>query len=794
MGMKWKKTISLLMLAVLLITGLSGCGGEENKEEAGNQQGSVTKSDGGGTADSGGDSGEPAAMGRYVEKITDLSDMIQGYQNHIFQLSDGRLVITDQYGENGSIVSEDNGATWEIQNWEQVIRLNKEKTYISDMAVGPDGTRYIIYDVNKDEDETDNRLMIIKPDGTETTVEVPVINKEAEYYIRRIWISENNRVFATSLGMNIYEVKEDGSSELFLTMPEGYYRPELIKFQGNLMIIDGYGYDSFLIYDMEKKEYLEEDEVLAEFLTGNYQDRDTNGGSWFDLYFFPGEEGVIYLAGEKGMHRHVIGGSAIEQIVDKNLSAFNNPANCILGAVFLENNEFLVLFNEGKLIRYVYDPDIPTVPTERLKAYSLKEDDMLRQAITLYQSENPDVYVEYEVGMEEGSAVTREDALKSLNTKIMAGNGPDVLVLDNMPADSYIDKGLLLDLSPILSEFTGEDALFTNLVEAFRKDGGIYMMPCQVEIPILAGREKYLSGTEDLKSVADAVEKLREDNPEKSLIDTGSARGIMKIFAMASAPAWKNQDGEMDWQAVSDFLVQTKRIYDAQMEGLPESEIERHARLNEAYMQDEGLPREDTRYFRSGANPLSMVEGTQQLLCGTVDYAYLYSELTSLPRVQGLEDVITVPMSGQSRNVFYPHTLAGINAASENMERAEDFFRLMFGKENQSSTFWGFPVNRTAFEKGFVIDTSDVEEDGIYGIISFSDGEGRYAELNIYWAEDSEIDVLRGWMEKAETPYIEDRVLEDVVYEEGAKYLEGSVNLKEAVDAIEEKAALYMAE
>ena len=45
-----------------------------------------------------------------------------------------------------------------------------------------------------------------------------------------------------------------------------------------------------------------------------------------------------------------------------------------------------------------------------------------------------------------------------------------------------------------------------------------------------------------------------------------------------------------------------------------------------------------------------------------------------------------------------------------------------------------------------------------------------------------------------DTPYIEDTMLEDTVYEEGTKYMEGSQSLEEAVAAIEERVALYMAE
>ena len=39
------------------------------------------------------------------------------------------------------------------------------------------------------------------------------------------------------------------------------------------------------------------------------------------------------------------------------------------------------------------------------------------------------------------NGLTAEDAVKALNTEIMAGKGPDVLYLDGLPAGSLLIKG-----------------------------------------------------------------------------------------------------------------------------------------------------------------------------------------------------------------------------------------------------------------------------------------------------------------------------------------------------------------
>ncbi len=804
MGKKIRKWMAFLMLFFMVSMMVSGCVSMKESEN------NATEGQTANSADSVNPEGsdENIAMGRYVEETTDLSDKISGYNSRIYKLSDGKLIITDEYGD--FIKSEDNGVTWESYQQEWLTQLLENETYILSLALGSDGTVYVVHAIDKNEalqeedalnediqeedteEEGDpfslySKLMIVKPDGTKQFVETPVKDK----YIKDVWVSDEGRAFITLYDEPIYEVLEDGTCEKFLDI-EGT-SPELIQFQGNLMIIDGYGYDGYLIYDMEKKTYIE-DEVLADFINENYKNRDSNGGSWFDLYFFPEKEDVLYLAGKKGLYRHVIGGSAIEQVIDGSLSTFNNPAMNIMGMISLDNNEFLALFSGGKLVRFTYDPNVPTVPSEKLKVYSLKENDLIRQAVSLYQAKNPEVFVEYEVGMEESSSITREDALKNLNTKIMAGNGPDVLVLDHLPMDSYIDKGFLNDLSSVIKEMSGEEALFENIVSSFEKDGKIYAIPSEISLPAVYGKEEYISQMKDLKSMADMVEKMREDYPEKNLLELCSEKAIMKMFAMASASSWKTENGGIDSEKISDFLMQTKRMYDAQMEGLPDEDIEQWNSVNDYYIQDYGIEREDTEYFRWGLDLIRYIGGSSVFESGTIFYADGYAYMISASKIENFEDGMIIQMPGQSENVFCPKTMAGISTASKNISQAEDFLKFLLGKENQSTTFTGFPVNRAAFEEGFIIDEAKVDENGVYSSLASSDGEGHYVEMNLYWPDEEQVSAFRKWVESVDCPYIEDSILEDAVYEEGTKYMQGGQSLEEAVSAIKEAVELYMAE
>lgn len=808
------RSITAVLLAVSMLPVLvCGCG-------SGTQAGNAGELGLDGSAGEGQNSSRTSeAMGRYVEETIDLSEKLSGNGNALYQLSNGNLIISDKTWD---FLKTGDGINWLTDRRGWRTEMIENGIYVMSLAVGADNTVGVIYqadaraetvteaetdqtdsaaeyakeeitaeDIAEDEDGTvvlNPRMLLIKPDNTEIPIDIALTEEDA--YINQVYIADNGRIFVSTRGSaNLYEVMEDGSSRIFLTLEDG--TPDLIQFQDSLMVIDGYGYNGLVLYDMEQEEYIEDD-VLNEFVETNYKNRDSSSGSFYDLYFFFGEDGILYLAGEKGLYRHVIGGSAMEQIIDGELCSLGNPSYGLQGMEVLADNEFLALFAGGKVIHYTYNPDISTIPSEKLRVYGLQDNETIRQAINLYQTNNPDVYIQFEAGMGGDDSVTREDALKRLNTQIMAGEGPDLFVLDSMPVDSYINKGLLLDLSPVLNDLSGEAELFGNIVDAVKTNDQVYMVPCEVRLPVMMAGENDLKQVNDLKDIADMTERMREVHPGEDLLGLCSEKSIMRLFSMTCAPAWTSESGELNQDAVREFLEQTKRIYDAQMDGLSDQAIDRYLAMAEEYMVYHGVSSfEDSDYVRmSGINMMHYIGGFQQSLYGGYDY----KEIVSIQKCNGFETVPWSVMKGQSSNVFWAETLLGINAASPHTERAEDFLRVCLGKENQSYLYDSLPVNQAAFDESFVPEEGEVDSDGMWGSVVTQSEEGLRIVLVYYWPDEEQIAAYRACMEMADTAYIEDVVLEDAVYEAGISYMQDDCSLEEAVGAVQKKMAIYMAE
>ena len=70
----------------------------------------------------------------------------------------------------------------------------------------------------------------------------------------------------------------------------------------------------------------------------------------------------------------------------------------------------------------------------KLNIYMLNDNQNVRDAIACYAAVAPDVEIEIEVGVPDYDT-TVSDALKKLNTRLLSGNGPDIILMDDIQAE-----------------------------------------------------------------------------------------------------------------------------------------------------------------------------------------------------------------------------------------------------------------------------------------------------------------------------------------------------------------------
>lgn len=806
---RWKKIISLLCVSCMLLT---GCGQKEKETD--------------------GSGGSDQAMGRFVEQSLELENGF-GHVGSFLRLADGRLAVLS-LGE-GAFVSSDEGNTWQgwlTAEWESEVLYNG---YNGIGAIAPDGSVFIQYTsyeepgdaadgtggqdtgedggangqktenseegsgnaagtagaAEVDPEDTGNAAgdaqweesdlientyhVFLFPDGT--TARFPVT--ENDFYLSSCAFSPDGKLYAGN-GENIYEVNpQDGSfRQLFATAGAESF----LKFAGQKLLV--FGAWGMQVYDLEKKELDETDEVMNGFIQKIAQGSRTlvySGGKSI-LMVDVDEDGTIYLACSDGIYRHSIGGGTIEMLADGSLTTLGNVSASKYG-MLAKDNEFMILY-ENMLASYVFDPEVPAVPEKTLKVYGLEKDDSVRQAINLFQKDHQDVYVEYEEGLVENSGQTAEDAVKTLNTQILAGKGPDVILLDGLPVASYMEKGMLQDLTALADSL--KEQCFDNLLGSFQIDGKVYAVPVKVQLPLMVGDKEMLSGVSDLKGLADYVEKMRELYPEGTVTQTYMPEETLRVLAITSAPAWTDSSGNIQEDKVREFLQMALEIYETEKQGVTEQDIKEFEETNVG----SSSRNMDNFYLNTAVNALNSYVNEGAMALGQVG-AFQFGFTNVISAVRGRADLWWGPMAGQTGQVYTPTLIAGISSKAAEPELAYEFIRVLLSRQNQDQLYDDFPVNRESLENLLTIPQGS---DGEMGNMTLVRDDGTFVNMTCYYPNEEENSRLKELLGLACTPYMAGGIVEEAVIASGIRVLNGEMDVETGLSQIMETVALYLSE
>lgn len=630
----------------------------------------------------------------------------------------------------------------------------------------------------------------VLPDGTVKTVAAAL---PATDYGMMTWgmaYMEPGKVLVRTISSNQLYLLDDESGELLDTFNEedkycGYFTAS-----GGKIFIFG---DGVTTIDYASGAESTADGAIEEMLESDSDNLMVTSMNTYPVIMCSGsEEGTVYFANQEGLYRYRAGGSVIEQLADGKLNSLAKPSISLFGMMALGDGSFLLSVVDEmnpKLLHLVYDESIPTVPDTELKVYALKDNAEVQQAISMFQTRNPKYYVSLETGTSGEDAVTASDALRTLNTEIMAGNGPDVLILDGMPMDSYMEKGVLKDISGIYSELLQEDGLQENVTGIYQKDGAVYAVPSRFKVPVLVGDAETIAQIEDMDSLGSAAEQLRaEDEETASILDVMNAYWLQKIFYGVYSPTLLAEDGTLDTQVLTDYMTELKMLFDLNYYSEDEKEYRMFTEYNDPYD------------FSAYISVQDWVEGNIKLQFVNLSSGYNLADLTSTCALKEGLDYRLAPAS--QKNVFIPATIVGVSAKSSQTEGAEEFVKFMLSEAAQSvNQGGGFPVNKKALDTELFADKLAAalsEEEKIIGSAYYTtkDENGVVKEFtyDTVLPEQAEIDRFKELIDSLDTPSLTDAVMEELSAEQAGKCITGEVTVEEAVSAVSQKMNLYLAE
>ncbi|MGL4345555.1 MAG: hypothetical protein ACRCTE_10180 [Cellulosilyticaceae bacterium] len=691
------------------------------------------------------------AVGRLVENNVEVKglDDTKTYLSKIVITSNQELRLYLWDDELLMYTQDANGA-WQQEGLEWGERFKEMCTgWIEDIAMDEEDNLYIMY---AEMDEENNIQTFIAKVQDNQVGKIDVMWKSKESYIKadEMEILANGNLLISTFGnLEEYSLKTGEFVETYEEMASSIatVNDQLYALNSEEQIINVFNTENHLLERTISCEGVDE-------------------GSQITL----DNEGGIYLVSEGGIQYMNQEGSIWQLLVEGNLTSLNMPSY-YFDSIAVLNQEIYILFyqKEGGNVfkKYVYDEDIPTIPSIEVTAYTLKENNMLREAASQLQLMNPDVRVTIEVGLEDGGAVTRTDAIKTLNTKILTQQGPDIIVLDGLNAQDYIEKGALEDLSVLSQEILNEDHYLSNITGAYKVDDQIYAVPTRFSIPILGGDENVLN---QLTSIED-MKTYRKMYPDSQLLSYKTPEELIYKFYTVCAPSWMNEKHEFQEEKLQSFLEAIKSLA---YEGEPRS-IE--------------FPQTKEYFMMGGFNELDAVDvahkqiSIQPILPLTI-YDFLVN--ASANELRGNGNFIALP--GQVEGVFEPYCTLAINSRSEQKELAQQMIQIALSEDVQNKdTGCGYPVNKTAFQNW--INGSSFNQEASYTM-----GNGSGQKLSVQWGYESELASFYDMCQGVIVPSHLDEDLLDIVLEGSRGYFEGTISIDETMKNIKQRVTIYLAE
>ena len=291
---------------------------------------------------------------------------------------------------------------------------------------------------------------------------------------------------------------------------------------------------------------------------------------------------------------------------------------------------------------------------KRLEVYTLQQDEDVQKLVDHYQKENPGVQVDVTVGIEENGSKTLDDAIKKLNAGMMGGDGPDILFLDGLNVDAYVENHMLMRLDEDIEELHTESN-FENIIDTYEWNGELYAVPVRFGLPII------LSPHDDIvnaKTGTVFVNKMGEHQIEIGEYDfANDVRFYYQTFVDDKA-----DHGTIDRKDVQEFLKNVKRMYD-----LEESQ-------DNVHLSQLMLPPQQT------GGMIGSLLGSSSL---ELDYIWQPQEVQM---VQQLKDSTYGIVTSNQGTYYIPRMIVGISAATKQENECREFVSYLLSRQGQKIT------------------------------------------------------------------------------------------------------------
>ena len=426
-----------------------------------------------------------------------------------------------------------------------------------------------------------------------------------------------------------------------------------------------------------------------------------------------------------------------------------------------------------RLFKYFWDETATIDPNQTLTVWALEDNAVVRAAITEVSRLFPESDITFEIALNEDAGISVTDAVRTLNTQLLSGRGPDIIILDGIPADSYANRGMLLDMTGLVE--TG--GIFANLLAPYNANGALYMLPTQFTIPMLIGSEAHLQAASTLTALVDKVvsgnplpsmEALQlgralggTDEAERAAIGFNDLDELFHILWQANGAALI-RDNQLDAAALTQFFSALLAISD-KYELSQESDSMVMGGVFVAVGGGGGSSRAN---MLGGSLMNYMMHNTHLAVFEAANPMLLYSFMNR----DGSELAL---FPGLVPGVWTPATLVGISADTRVADFAVAFVNALLSPAVQNMNHGvGLPVVSQSLQWQIDVINEQFEE----------------MEMPLF-----EVD-MDGFIRQLQTPSLIETTLHDMIWQTAERLAAGRLTVEGAVQEVEQNIRNYLAE
>lgn len=741
---KWKKGLALLAGAMILAGSMSGCGRE------GDSRGTGTSGDGIGSPD----------KGAWVEKEASLAGIPEDVTlKQLCTVDDKVHLVTAAEGDGGFRLQE-----WELredafvevtQKWLTDFVISGESWMDISLMQDGSGVQYLFYSLVDSEAEC-YRGYLWRGSGAEAKEITPekwtVLNEEYGVYesINGIAALDNGSLVVSSW-LSADRINGEDGSVLDSVPITGYYDGKMIT-DGENVYLCSTGMNGNV-------------EGVEKWIGGSLNDAETiplGQSSMFSPKISVLPDGTLISADNEGIFRCEAGTQDWKKLMSGLDTSFSLSSTWCTGMTVLQDGRIYALFQEEgggrRLLMYEYDPEAVPVVSTVLKLYAVEENTLLLNAAALYHRENPEVLIEVEYvysreDLYDKEALDYNTVQQQINTLLMGSEAPDILVLDHLNKESYLEKGLLVELQDVLAPMEQNGELLSNIMGAYHtEDGKQYIVPMQFGFTLAMGRDITVQDMASMETLGAFLSGKSEN-----YMGPRTVTELVDLFYPYFCGSMV-ENKELNREALSGYLESLKQITDNS--GLIEQrdKNERDYNLWELAYKAK-FEMEMNAGFYDSMFPLAIAD-------------YIKSDFAAF------------------ENTFVPYVEMAISSKSEYQDIAKDFLAFCLSEEVQGKDYYtGFPVNAGCLETQAEIDRTDYAAETT---IEIGEGAEELFQIGAYPAETAQ--KLVALCKGLDRPIKEDAKIREVLIETLPPYLQGVQSLEETLDKIEGGLKMYLAE